>query len=336
MDLVDMEFRTGYSLKTSQLHPLYGNLYKTVNLQKLPSGDAILEVVHYKTSRGYMPFRAKYRTQNGTMPVRYVYATNLETIMATLFGQDGYIGVSDVLSEIADSINAYGTDNQEDLIPFSFSAECLTSRIIHTLDHMKFSRDALFTGKSPLEIKGYSGFTEYFQTGYIPSNFIHQELTKSPFPGFGYPDALKVSPQDMGVLIVEGTYGELAYVADLLENLFLTDMDLTYIVMQGKIKHRIIEYCIDRFRHIIRPHTEDDIRCDMIATYLTQTFIPSQHPDKDLLECIHKGLELRIIKTFNDEALIVLTAPDYKQEPFAIYYIDFIVHTFISQSIGFI
>lgn len=339
MDAIDYNCVTGLQINTQDMAPLYGKLVKTVSLENLPIGQIINEITYVVGREGYTPIRGRYRTLKGNIPIRYVYSANLESLMAEMFGKKSYVGVSDVLAELASEINhidPYSDTSgypDEDLLQYSYSSECLKSRLNVALDSIRFGKTDNIPWTTPLEIRNFSGFTEHYKSGPIPKSLIHGQLVRNPIVGFEYPGPVDFTPNQRQVLRTQTKDDLIFTIADALDNMFLTDIDITYVMVDGKPVDRNIVHAIDRYRHILPAHTDDELRCDMLACKIARELIIQEH--QDVLPEATEMLNVRIVKTHNDEAFLELTAPSYSNIPFAVYYMDFVVSTFVSQSICF-
>ena len=103
-------------------------------------------------------------------------------------------------------------------------------------------------------------------------------------------------------------------VSSLLDSLDATDIDVSYILLNNKIDSLKINLAIDRYSYMVSSFVNNKKICNTIAHKAFQIFHPDNHNNKTIVE-------LRIQKTFNDEA--ILTFSDHRtKEHFKSIYID--------------
>lgn len=141
------------------------------------------------------------------------------------------------------------------------------------------------------------------KAGAITANKLTRKYVKTDTVPLSSPEALSTETEQGDVLHTPEAFSRTAAA---LTQLRMTDLDVRYILLQGTLSEPEVSVALDRYGHLVPTLINQKTQCRLIAESAfdeLKAYLSKNSDPYDLLEC--ESLEIRIIKTHNDEALLI-------------------------------
>lgn len=298
--------------------------YADINLRGRRT-PCVAERFWMKDGSDFMPYRIRYRYAGYNGYEDALYASNLERLHRDLTGapvilQDPIIGfVDDAIGYQHPDIyqlHRLWEEANNHIAPSHFIHAELSGNIIE-----ERVRDTIFTTDTrPLrarlpfipreDVLAREGCSDSLKPRDIERRAVNDPLTL-PFKDVEH---LDVDDPSMDVLETPMAF---ASVASALDALIITDLDLEYILLDGKLSECIVHAAFDRYAHIVPSLTNKRDECDRIARIAFGCFFAYRrnHEPGESVFSNSAGIALRITRTYNDEALLVFRPLTQTQKP---------------------